>query len=458
MKKLVYIDNFREIYKTVTPLTDVNFLIGENSTGKSSFLALLKIISGDNFWHNSRFFSKDAYLGSIRDIINPEFSNNFKVGCLKFDEKVKEYIYPEFYLISFVEIDGEIVPEKYSFIKKNKSGEYTTLITMVFSDKETKLKANDITECKPENSVLEFFDFVAKAQDAKDKTDYKYDSLVQEKQDIIPINMRLLFGYTLASMQSFEGKNKKKIFNEVKSKFYEAFESFSKESLTLFAPVRATPKAIYSDSVFLFSSAGEHIPYLIRKMLAEGKKNNTKHQEELKVALENFGKNSGLFKQIGIKNLGEGSESPFELWVELFDKRFKINNVGYGVSQILPIVFEILINKNNTCFGIQQPEVHLHPKGQAAFGEFLFERAMSQKHKFIIETHSDFIIDRFRLQYLRFKSRKNKPKSQVLFFEKNESGNSVYPIPIEANGRYSENQPQSFREFFIKEELALLDL
>jgi hypothetical protein len=51
-----------------------------------------------------------------------------------------------------------------------------------------------------------------------------------------------------------------------------------------------------------------------------------------------------------------------------------------------------------------------------------------------------------------------KKNSQVLFFERNEKGSKVTPIPIDYNGQYSENQPEKFRSFFINEELNLLSI
>ncbi len=49
MKYYVFVDNFRGFTDTCIAITDVNFLVGENSTGKSSILALIKLISARNF-------------------------------------------------------------------------------------------------------------------------------------------------------------------------------------------------------------------------------------------------------------------------------------------------------------------------------------------------------------------------------------------------------------------------
>ncbi|MDP2036184.1 MAG: AAA family ATPase, partial [Ignavibacteria bacterium] len=135
---------------------------------------------------------------------------------------------------------------------------------------------------------------------------------------------------------------------------------------------------------------------------------------------------------------------------------YSISNVGYGVAQVLPIIVEVLLASKNQWFSIQQPEVHLHPRAQAAFGEFVFNFFQKMRINFLIETHSDYIIDRFRSKYKG--SDLSDEDSQVLFFQKNELGNEVKSIRIKKDGNYAENQPKEFREFFINEELRLLEI
>ena len=46
----IYLNNFRGFKKSYLTLTDVNFLVGENSTGKTSILKLIKLLSDPRFW------------------------------------------------------------------------------------------------------------------------------------------------------------------------------------------------------------------------------------------------------------------------------------------------------------------------------------------------------------------------------------------------------------------------
>jgi predicted ATPase len=119
----------------------------------------------------------------------------------------------------------------------------------------------------------------------------------------------------------------------------------------------------------------------------------------------------------------------------------------------------LLDRPRGTAFAIQQPEVHLHPRAQACLGDVFFEMAIRDKKTFIVETHSDFAIDRFRMNFRRRRSRKKsdlKPLSQILFFERREAKNTVTPIRIGDQGDMPADQPESYRRFFVKEEMRLL--
>ena len=152
---------------------------------------------------------------------------------------------------------------------------------------------------------------------------------------------------------------------------------------------------------------------------------------------------------------GKGIRNPFEVMIKLSGQSFNIENVGYGVSQVLPLVVEFLSRKEGRRFAVQQPEVHLHPRAQAALGSLLFFLAMERKHVFLVETHSDYLIDRYRLE---MRSASKSPDSQVLFFSRTESGNQISTIRIDDKGHFPIDQPSAFRDFFVREEMRLLAL
>lgn len=70
-------------------------------------------------------------------------------------------------------------------------------------------------------------------------------------------------------------------------------------------------------------------------------------------------------------------------------------HTGFGVTQVLPIVVAALSAERDDLLLIENPEVHLHPTGQAAMGEFMTEVA-SAGVQVIIETHSDHVLNGIR--------------------------------------------------------------
>jgi predicted ATPase len=72
-----------------------------------------------------------------------------------------------------------------------------------------------------------------------------------------------------------------------------------------------------------------------------------------------------------------------------------IKHVGFGISQLLPIVVEGLRMQDNGTLIIEQPEIHLHPKIQSKLFDFLYGLTQQGK-KVIVETHSSHFITRMR--------------------------------------------------------------
>jgi hypothetical protein len=160
----------------------------------------------------------------------------------------------------------------------------------------------------------------------------------------------------LSSKDLGENSGAAALFGEVP-----ALWSPSAASWTWLAPIRTRPLRIYEGFKTDFTPEGDHTPYLIRKTLGSSE-GATKFAELLK----QFGESSGLFSTVIAHSFAEDPSAPFEVMVELHGRPLNIRNVGYGVSQVLPVVVEMITRPRGHSFAIQQPEVHLHPRAQAA--------------------------------------------------------------------------------------------
>jgi predicted ATP-dependent endonuclease of OLD family len=90
--KYVYVDNFRGFQDTLIPLKKVNFLIGENSTDKTSILSLLNLLSATQFWQQYEFNTDQVELGNFKNIVSIESKNRgyFRIGFLMNESSVEE--------------------------------------------------------------------------------------------------------------------------------------------------------------------------------------------------------------------------------------------------------------------------------------------------------------------------------------------------------------------------------
>lgn len=68
-----------------------------------------------------------------------------------------------------------------------------------------------------------------------------------------------------------------------------------------------------------------------------------------------------------------------------------IADVGFGVSQTLPVVVALLVAGPGQLVYLEQPEIHLHPRAQVAFANLL-KRAVDRGVRVVVETHSSLLI------------------------------------------------------------------
>jgi len=427
----LYADNFRGFSETVVPLESVNFFVGENSTGKTSILALTNLLRSPNFWFNLQFNSPDHEFGGFRDIVSAKaHGDSFSLG---FIQRVKpkeqnEEVWGGIFA-SFQEFEGLPNLAFVGHLRGNK------LLCLRPEGDSFKFLEVDIPDGFSEQSAKQVFQFFG--ENGLVSLD-QYKELPQK----FPLPMPLLPLLSVVdSLIRSEGRQTGRGLQM----------PIGLHDLVWLAPIRTRPRRTYDGYGKEFSPEGEHTPYELRKRLKSEEK-----AKAFRAALEKFGKSSGLFRKVTVHNLGREASAPFELLVTLSGSPLRINSVGYGVSQSLPVIVEMLVRPKNTWFAIQQPEVHLHPKAQAALGDLLFQMADSEQKRFLIETHSDFMIDRFR-QNMR-EARGHKVNAQVLFFERSGEGNKVSLVPINSGGEYSTDQPGTFRDFFLKEQLSILGL
>ncbi len=75
---------------------------------------------------------------------------------------------------------------------------------------------------------------------------------------------------------------------------------------------------------------------------------------------------------------------------------YRSTAVGFGITYVLPLLLAVLSSKPGCLVLVENPEAHLHPRGQSILGE-LFARAAAVGIQIILETHSDHILNGVRV-------------------------------------------------------------
>jgi predicted ATPase len=136
---------------------------------------------------------------------------------------------------------------------------------------------------------------------------------------------------------------------------------------------------------------------------------------------------------------------------------YRATNVGFGITYTLPIIVATLASPPGTLIILENPEAHLHPKGQAKIGELL-ALAASCGVQVVIETHSDHVLNGIRVAV---HGGKLDPKDvQLHYFQRQEKEGQAFTEVvsphIDRNGRIDQ-WPDGFFDEWDKSLEALLE-
>lgn len=417
----------------IRPLT---FLVGENSTGKSTALGCFQVLvnslnGGRDIRASALDFNIEPYsMGSFKDIASRKrlAVRNFKLGFAFENSPVKECT------ITLIEKEQSAEPVLERMEIKYEDGE----IHLIY-DRAQKTGNRERLVIDREKTVIDknIFHLKLHSRFIADFTDIRFalfylGRFFEDRKRVAPERKALLTFI------------KKQGLLEPRWLRRNLLESFS------FAPIRSRPKRTYDPTREFEDPEGSDIPMLLMRM----KSSQQEQWNELQERLVQFGKSSGLFKNIEVKKHGKSMSDPFQIQIKVRGPRSNIMDVGYGVSQILPILVRIFNDRENTQFFLlQQPEVHLHPKGQAELASLFVNTIKDGKHSFIIETHSDYMVDRARIEIQ--KGNLSPEDISLIYLEPEGTNVKVHNIKFDKESNLV-SVPKSYREFFLKETDELL--
>lgn len=123
----------------------------------------------------------------------------------------------------------------------------------------------------------------------------------------------------------------------------------------------------------------------------------------------------------------------FERPGDIATRRYRATNVGFGLSYTLPVLLALLADAGTLCL-IENPEAHLHPRGQTKLAE-LAVRASVAGVQVLVETHSDHFMDGVRIAV---RDGIISPEGVAFHYFERDSGQTFVSSPqIDTDGRLS---------------------
>ena len=424
----------------------ITLLVGENSTGKSTVLGcydtFFRFLGGEGV-----NFNRDPYqMGGFKNIIHQSGQKNFSLeASVSMGDKLVQCS------TLLEERESELVSSE---IKYSLLGGSIAFVNTALSAHEEQA-----------GGIGDFGGISYKKTNGENHFVFNFDA----KWGPPPFALLDFFAHWVKR----SGKSLSSEFKKFWKKCAPHDSFFHREIVESMAPVRSEPKRTYDPLTAVPAPGGDDVPVYMSRIV--GSDEWTSLQKELC----EFGEQSGMFKDIKIKKpLGEGAGDPFQIEFKIGDSFINIMDIGYGVSQLLPILVRMMQRKDfrepvwpgALRFILQQPEVHLHPQAQAALGSLLVTLAGKDKESnyliedladseskglnYLIETHSDYIVDRIRIEIARGNI---DPKHVSLaYHEKEKDGNvQIYNIGFDKEGNLVD-APPSYREFFLHESDSLL--
>lgn len=131
-----------------------------------------------------------------------------------------------------------------------------------------------------------------------------------------------------------------------------------------------------------------------------------------------------------------------------------IADVGFGLSQTLPVIVALLVAKPGQIVYLEQPEIHLHPRAQHALSKILADAA-NRGVKVIIETHSDLLI--LGIQALVAEGKLSSENVKLHWFNRSPDGaTEVKSADLDEAGAFGD-WPEDFAEVSLDAESRYLD-
>ncbi len=230
--------------------------------------------------------------------------------------------------------------------------------------------------------------------------------------------------------------------------FYHTEHMFRR--MVYLGPTRTYPLRSYTWTGVKPTTVGHRGEQAIQMLLAD--------KPETVEAVNRWIRRLGIAKSLLLERVGQGARI-WEALIEQMDGGTTVNlaDVGFGVSQVLPVIVALLSAPPGSLVILEHPEIHLHPKVQSELADLIIEVANAGEIQILVESHSEHLLARIQRRIAE-SSRTDgalKPEDVRLYFCKQEQGKSkLEPLKMQPSGVIT-NWPDDFFGDILEERMAM---
>jgi predicted ATPase len=416
MIERIYAENYRAFEILDIDLSKINIFFGPNNSGKSSILSIINVLSqtlnsSDQTVPLLLRGTKED-LGTYRDLVfNHDVSKDIII-CIQSKQNLP-------YLTRKSKrtyIRGS-VKLKYGF-RKGRHEIVLKEISLKFPDDEIEMNIVRSRSYSSNNYYQNYLKIVDKIDEKRKKIMYLDHFLPYSYYHIQDIEYHT---YIRGFIMNF--------IRELKSSEF-------------IGPFRVPPNRSYMFSGESPDSVGVHGERAIDIMVMDQLKQRAKSKKKIVNRISDWFKSCQISERISIKTI---SEKHFEVVLSNPSSNSEENlaDVGYGCSQVLPILVAGYKSNANSTILVQEPEIHLHPKAQAELGTFFHELA-KKGIQTIIETHSEHLMLRLQAHIADKKSELSPDDLRVYYVYAENGSRKIKRMELKEDGFFKSPWPQGF--------------
>lgn len=453
----------------IKPLT---ILCGINSGGKSSILKSLLLLkqSYENSSAANEATLNGLYTtnGLMKDVLHNGKGNSFSIrNVFQIKYQGKKFVRTAKQDISTAKELGKITgisPQKASLFNIDvtcviKKGNATELWDTNYIDNYIVTItpfSNDGTEISEETFEIEL-NYRARGKGKYDIRLKNLPTISGERANCILENCICYFsGMRLTNLYYENHKGSESIvLNDFLTNIYAISRIVAEQytGLKYLGPLRENPKRQYAitNEFYLTNSTGADTPFILAKNQSKpvipelyppiNESEFDKKVAPLKDNLFELVQSWMTYFELGDLKITNQQDS-----LQLNIKDCNIADVGFGISQTLPVIVHGLSMDYEQTLILEQPEIHLHPRMQMRMSDFLLTLSQTN-HSAIVETHSDHIINRLVRRALEAQDETILNNIAIYFVENSIDGSNVHQIKIDRVCGISECPKEFFTQF-----------